>query len=127
MQHIFEIPLFDEEAVASTGSKTTSSIDTKFLRRIESLAFKAISSSGAADVKIEYQTSPDDTNFDDADDNPDITSSTNTDFSNQPEGWNHVDMPTHLSRYVKFKVTGVGSNPADTVVSLKAICREEIS
>jgi hypothetical protein len=126
MEHIFEAQLFDAEAVASTGAKTTASLDTKFLSRIESLALKAVSASGDADVKVEYQTSQDDSNWDAAADNDDITSSQATQFANNKEGWNHIDMVTHLSRYIRFVVTGVGSNPADTLVSLKAICRESI-
>jgi hypothetical protein len=37
-----------------------------------------------------------------------------------------VAVPELRNRFVKFKVTGVNSNPADTVVTLNAICRELI-
>lgn len=118
--------LYNAVVVVSTDAGIESPVvDLKDAAQLPSVVLKASSVSGAADVKLEYVTSPDSTNFEDYADTVDITSSTNTDKPNNKEGFNPYFMPTAPeNRYIKFKVTGVGSNPADTLVTCYMMLRE---
>lgn len=117
--------IFDTIAVASTGSATSLSLGVGYSSRVEAIILRAASVSGTADVKIEYATSHDDTNYDSFDDNLDVTSSSGTDKPNNKEGYNSYPMPAPLNSYIKIKVTGVGANPADTLVDCYLVLREE--
>ena len=116
--------IFDAVAVASTGNAVSTSIPLEWVERVEAVVLKAISASAVADVKIEYAGSPDDTNYESYDDTDDITSSTLLENANTPEAFNSYAVPAILNRYIKFKVTGVASNPADTLVTGYALLRE---
>jgi len=93
---------------------------------MEGVVVKASSVSGTADVKVEYVTSPDNTNYEAYADTQDITSSTLLDKANNPEGANPFNMPPLIpsNGWIKFKVTGIALNPADTLVDLTMIIRE---
>ena len=114
--------------VNGTGNVETEILSLQHVNFIESLVLRASSVSGTADVKLEYVTSPDGTNFESYSDTTDITSSTLVDKPNNAEGFNPffppIDAP--LNSYVKFRVTGIGSNPADTLVTLYAQLREGV-
>jgi len=121
------INVFDDEAVASTGSATSPLIDLTDCDRIEALYVFARSSSGTADVKIEYnwclQTSADATANCSGFDATDIVSSSVTEFVTD-EALTAVDVPNLLTQVTQFKVTGVNSNPADALVDLDILCRQ---
>lgn len=118
--------LMDAVAVASTGSAESLVLDLRHVATLESISVRASSASAAADVKIEYALSPDGTNFGSFDDTTDFTASTATDFANNTEGFNTIFPPTTapMNFFVKLKVTGVGANAADTLVTLYAVLRE---
>jgi hypothetical protein len=118
--------LLDNVAVASTASQESGALPLQYVSQIESVMCKAASASGTADVKIEYITSPDGTNYEAYADTLDITASTLTDKAGNAEGFNPFPMPALIpsNLYIKFKVTGVNLNPADTLVTLYALLRE---
>ena len=117
-------PLMLEKTINLTGNEISAYVSLEYAERIESLLLQARSVSGTADVKAEYSTSWDTTNFDSFDDNADITSSTVTDRANNIEGWNTFSMAAPLNRYIRIRITGVAANPADTIASAYLIVRE---
>ena len=117
--------LFNEVLVNAGGNSGNSpTLDLQHARANLHVSLRAASIAGAADVKLEFQQSPDNTNWDGIADNPDITSSTSTDKPDNREGYNEYTVPALLGRYVRFLVTGVGANPADTLVTLYAFWNE---
>ena len=62
--------------------------------------------------------------FDNFDDNADITSSTLLEKANSPEAWNVYPVSAPLNRYIRIRITGVAANPADTIASAYLIVRE---
>lgn len=90
----------------------------------------ASSTIGAADVKLEYAVCSQTETSGAANcgsfvDTTDLVASTNTDFTTNPEGLHAVALPALLSSVVDFKVTGVGTNPADTVVTADLLCKRK--
>lgn len=126
--HLFQFDLFNDETINGTGSATTPALDLRWIDRVEALLIKAESDSGAADVKVEYAISKSkaDADFGSFDDEVDILESSNTDFTTNPEGWHTVSMPNPLAPFIKIKVTGVGTNPSDTKVTARLLCREAV-
>lgn len=119
--------VFDGVLVDSTGAVTSVSLRLKDAATISSIVMRAASVTGAADVKLEYITSPDDTNYEAVADTQDITASSATDKTGGPELFNSYMMPTAPENsYIKFIVTGVGGNPADTIVDCYVMLREGI-
>jgi len=108
----------DDAAVASTGSATTSGFDLRQFGTNEALFFQAVSVSGDADVKIEYALSLDNSTYTDFSDFTDLIASSLTTYASFPETLHRILLPVMPGRWVKFKVTGVSSNPADTTVDL---------
>ncbi len=125
MDSLIKAKIFDAVAVASTGSATSNSVDIRRASRVEAVILKASSVAGTTDVKVEYATSHDDSSYDSFDDNVDITSSSATQFANNVEGFNTYPVPAPLNAYLKIKVTGVGANNADTLVTGYLLIREE--
>lgn len=104
---------------------TSPSIDTRLLTRIEGLQLRASSVAGVADVRIEYQTSWDDVNWDEEDDNTDIAASTLLAKPGNPEGWNTYPVPAPLARYIRFLVDEISAAAlADTLLEAKLTCQE---
>lgn len=118
--------LFDNVLINGAGSAESDAIVLAFVAALAGLVLQAASVAGTADVKLEYVTSPDGTNYEDYTDTQDITSSTLTDRTGGPEGFNAFVMPplTPGSQTIKFRVTGVNANPADTRVTVYAFIRE---
>jgi len=118
-------PIFDATLINGTGSATSSAIDLEFAR-LEAMQFQASSVSSTAKVKLEYAVSPDNITYSSFDSFTDLISDNTVDFASplSPEGMNAVAMPNPLSRYVKFKVTGISGNPTDTIVTAYLILRE---
>ncbi len=126
ISYLTQAKLMQAVAVASTGSVETSAFPLQYVVSIEGVIVKASSVSGTADVKVEYVTSPDGTNYEAYADTQDITSTTLLDKPNNTEGANPFTMPPLIpsNGWIKFKVTGVAANPADTLVDLTMIVRE---
>lgn len=120
-------PLFDTEAelVNATASILSLVVDVQHATRVESLWLRASSVTGTADVKAEYRTSWDGNHWEHFDDTQDITSSTLTDRANNAEGFNTFPVSAPLNRYIQIRITGVGTNPADTLVAAYLVVREE--
>jgi hypothetical protein len=136
MDHLFPIHVWSAEAVASTGAVVSAAIDIDRIARIEALRLRAASATGNADVKLEFarghlpieSTPPTEIGRDEArraifGAYEELFASSATEFSAAPEDWQSYDMVAPLSRFVRFRVTGVGANPADTLFDLKLICR----
>lgn len=117
-------PLMLEKTINGTGTETSTYVSLEYAERVESLMLKASSVSGTADVKAEYASSWDTTEFENFDDTSDITSSTLLARTNSPEGWNIYSMSSPLNRYIRIRITGVAVNPTDTIVSAYLIVRE---
>ena len=114
-------------AVLAAATLTGPTIDLLNVERVESLQLKASSVAGAANVKAQYQTSPDGTNWDAAADNPLIITASLTDKANNPEGWNAYPTPAPLARYMRILVTEQSAGAlADTLVEARLLCRERL-
>ena len=117
--------LFLDVTVNATAAITSPSISLEYATRVEGLFLRARSVAGTADVRAEYATSWDGTEYDSFADTTDITSSTNTDRPGNAEGFNTYTMPSVLgNRYVQIQVTGTATNAADTLVTAYLIVRE---
>ena len=116
--------LLNEVSVSLLTSAESGALPLSLIGRIESIVLRAASVSGTADVNLQYSTSPDGTNFDSYADNFDITPSTLLAKPNNAEGFNAYPPPSPINEHVKFKVTGVLLNPADTLVTAYAILKE---
>ena len=117
----FQALLFSAQSIVGSGTATSSSIDTRLLN-VVSLQFKAVATGGDADIRIQYQTSQDDTNYDSVSDNATILASSGTTFTNNKEGWNRIEIPSISNRYVKFLITELGA--LVTVLDMYAWCEE---
>lgn len=128
MEHLPSQVLFDNVLVNATGSVEGPILDFRVGPSITpyAIAMKASSVSGTADVKLDFHTSEDGTNFDHYDDRPDIVSSSLSERTNGPELWNEYPFTDVMNKFIQMQVTGVNSNPADTRVSAKILFREVI-
>lgn len=121
---LVKMRVFDNVLVNGTGNVVSSIIDMRWAEQAEALLFQASSVAGTADVKFEYAVSAteSDAGFGSFDDEPDILASSGG--LTNPEGWHTVSMPNMLAPFVKLKVTGIGTNPADTRVTAYLLIRE---
>jgi len=115
-----------EIAVASTGVVYTHSMSVKNGKNF-SLKYKASSASGTANVKIEIEES---------DRLPTTEGSSDVHYVT-PEGvpavetsvtdevWHIKTLSLVVAPYVRFKLTGVSANPADTVVEMYLLMQSE--
>lgn len=116
-------PLFNAVTINGTASADSVVIDLSHVDRVESILFQASSAGGTAKVKLEYAVSNDGSVFGSYDDYPDLIADNTVDFVT-PEGLTAVSLPNLLARYIKFRVTGLATNPADTVVTANLNVRE---
>jgi hypothetical protein len=111
--------------INAAGSSESGIFPLKYAAELEGLGLRAASVTGTADVKMQYAVSPAGTNFSDYGDNADIVSSTLLANTTAPEGYNDYSLPAGLLGWIKFKVTGIAANPADTLVTCYLFIREE--
>lgn len=111
--------------VATTSTAETDPFDLRRCGSVEALWIIAASATGTADVKAEYALSLDGVTYTTFATYTDLIASSATLFASpaSPEGLNRVLMPVVPGRWIKFLLTGVGSNPADSVVRLLLACR----
>jgi hypothetical protein len=121
---ITRVTLFDAVLINAAGTAESGAVPLQYVSRLEGLDLKVSSVSGTADVKVQYAVSPDNTNFSDYGDNPNITASTLLANPTAPEGFNAYPLPTPMAGYIKFKITGIAANPADTLATGYLIMRE---
>ena len=113
--------------VLAAATLTSPVIDLRHVSRVESLQLKASSVAGTANVKAQYQTSPDASNWDAAADNPLIITASLTDKPTNTEGWNSYPVPAPLARYMRILVVEISAGSlADTLVEAKLLCRESL-
>ena len=110
--------LLTNAVVNATASVTSSAQRIVQVGTVEAVWIKAASASGAADVKLEYALSVDGSAWTDYGLYTDLVASTNTDFTTDPEGLHPILSPPLPASWVRYRVTGVNSNPTDTVVNL---------
>lgn len=113
-----ERQLLAGEAVASTGTVTSSAVKLADFDGLTAIWVQCTSVSGVADVKIERIDSIDNSTFTDVADQTVLLASTLAEFTTAPEGPNPILSPVFFGKYAKFILTGVGSNPADTLCDL---------
>lgn len=129
MDLVVPLKLFVATTVASTGSVTSGVIDTRLFARLESLLMTMTSTASAHDVKVVMQGSDSPTGtFTDAVDGYGgaIVDSTATTFPNSAADTIALSLPPVLAPYIRFVVTGVGANPADTALTATLYGREDI-
>lgn len=117
--------LWSGTTVGGGATLISAAIDLLHVDLVESLALRVSSVAGTANVRVEYQTSHNGTDWDEEDDNPDITASTLTDKAGNPEGWNNFSMPAPLARFLRIHIDEISAAVlTDTLVSAKLVCRE---
>lgn len=89
--------------------------------RLESLNFIASSLTSNPDIGFFYAISPDGVTWGSYADNPALLASTVT-LSN-PQGYQALVLPNTLGPFVRFAVSGTGSNPSDCVVTVDLVFR----
>lgn len=126
MEHLFPIRVFVEVPVDATDAVESDPVNMQFYDGLVAFLIRAASAGGTADVKIEYRQGWDQADgtvawgeYADTAELEDTTAGLAT-----PEGWNAIPTPTLLAPWVQFRVTGVGANPADTIVSADLWAKE---
>lgn len=124
------VQVFNGVTVNATGSVESAVIDLRV--GVESsptpyaLSLKVDSAGGpnTSDVQVQVCESQDGTNFDAYSDRADIVSSTLLARPGGPGLYNIYPLTGLLAPFLKFKVTGVASNPADTVLDARLLYKE---
>ena len=120
--------LWTGTTVGGGATLTSAAVDLLHVDLVESLALRVSSVAGTANVRAEFQMSHNNNDWDEEDDNPDITASTLTDKPGNPEGWNYFSMPAVLARYVRILIDEISAAVlTDTLVEARLICREGLS
>lgn len=123
-ERLVPVTLFMQTLLSGT---TTSAIQSSavYLGRdtlgADSLMYALSSVVSTPDCAFFYAISPDNVTFGSFADNTALLTST---FSGgNPQGWHGLAMPTLLGPYVKFAVSGTGSNPTDCRVTATLFLR----
>lgn len=120
--------LWSGTTIGAAATLTSAAIDLLHVDTIEGLRLRVSSVAGTANVRVEFQTSHNNIDWDEEDDNPDITASTLTDKAGNPEGWNSFPLPNPLARYIRFLVDEISAAAlTDTLVEAKLLVREGLS
>lgn len=126
-QHQFTFVLLTGSVVNGVGSAESAACDLTRADDVPTLQIKATSATGTPRIRVQFATSPDGVSFDAYADNPDLIADTSAQFPNNLQGWNRVLVGGVVGNsFVKFKFTGVGANPADTVVAAKLAVNEQL-
>lgn len=125
------ITLFDTITVNATAAVESAVVDLRVGPSEHASPYALslrVDSAGApntSDVKVQVQESWDGVNFDAYADHVDLVSSTLLSRPSGPGLYNSYPVTGFLAPYLRFKVTGVGSNPADTVLDARLLFKEE--
>ena len=122
--------LWSGTTVGAAATLTSIAVDLLHVDFVESLLLRVSSVAGTANVRAEFQTShTGNTNdWDEEDDNSDITPSTLTDRPGNPEGWNRYPMPAVNNRFVRILIDEIsGAALTDTLVEAKLLVRDGLS
>jgi len=101
--------LWSGTVIGGGATLTSIVIDLLHVDLVESLALRVSSVAGTANVRAEFQQSHNGVDWDEEDDNPDITASTLTDKAGNPEGWNYFSMPAILARFVRILIDEISA------------------
>lgn len=111
------VRIFPGSTVAGTASVTSGAVNcTNGTPR--TLDIQVTSETGTPDAKIEFATSQDGTTFSAYTDYDAIVASTFGVFGTEAETFHTLEVSLPAARFLSFKITGVGSNPADTIATL---------
>lgn len=121
--NLVPVRVWTAQAVAQSGSITSSAIPVRLVNRAESLLMQVTSVlSAVPSVKLEYAVSDNGTDFGSFNDYADLVAASVTDFPT-PEGLYAVSLPNFLAPFVKFKATELGVT-SDTLVTMTLWLRE---
>ena len=123
-ERLHSIRLFDAALVSGLASGVISSALNmrRDVIRLEAFLFMASSPTSRADLSFEYAVSPDNSTFGSFADNAAILTST-VSLTGISAGWLTVPMPSPLAPFVRFSISGVGSNPVDTRITGDVVLR----
>ena len=123
-ERLHSIRLFDAALVSGLASGVISSaLDMRRdVIRLEAFLFMASSPTSRADLSFQYAVSPDNLIFGSFADNTAILTST-VSMMGISAGWLAVPLPSPLAPFVRFAISGVGSNPVDTRITGDIVLR----
>mgnify|MGYP001614628985 FL=1 len=120
--------LWSGTTIGGGATLTSAAIDLLHVDLVEALRLRVSSVAGTANVRVEYQTSHNGTDWDEEDDNVDIVASTLLAKAGNAEQWNSFPMPAPLARYIRILVDEISAAVlTDTLVESKLLCREGLS
>jgi hypothetical protein len=126
MIRMVPIRVFPAQTLDGAAAIESSPIDLRYIDHIVGFQMRVASAGGTADAKVEYAIGVGDDpstvvfgEYADTDDIEDATSGLTT-----PEGWNSFVFPTVVAPFMRLRVTGVGANPADTVLEGVLLVKE---
>ena len=116
-EFLIPLRLFDNALVSglATGVQSSAIRLDRDVLRMESITFLASSVVSTPDLGFFYAISKDNVLFGSFADNAALLTSTVSLLN--PQGFQALAMPTALAPYVKFLVSGTGSNPLDSRVT----------
>ena len=120
--HAFQRRLFNGVPINGTGSAESVAVDLRHTDTLEAFQYQVVSAGGAPDVKVEWALSQDGVTFNQYTDQSPIVASSAARAT--PEGMQFIALPAALARFIKFKVTGLATNPADSIFDGWLQCRE---
>lgn len=130
---IIKYAMFTSAQLANLSSITSGLMDVRSAKAVLSMRIKATSATaqGAVDFKIDMATSdyPNDTSLFKTGPFPDLDNYNTNVLATwagtpNPADWQVIGMPSPLAPFVAFKFTGLGANPADTIITAKYIVQE---
>ena len=123
-ERLHSIRLFDAALVSGLASGIISSaINLRMdVLRLEALMFMASSPSSRADLSLEYSISPNNIDWGSFADNAALLTST-VSMTGVSAGWLTTTMVNPISPYIRFRASGVASNPTDSRLSLDLLMR----
>mgnify|MGYP001560054049 CR=1 FL=1 len=123
-ERLHSMRLFNAALVSGLASGVISSaLDMRRdVIRLEAFLFMASSPTSRADLSFEFAVSPDNSTFGAFADNTAIFTST-VSLTGISAGWLAVPMPNTLAPFVRFIISGVGSNPVDTRITGDVVLR----
>lgn len=115
--HLVPLRLWTAATLASGGTLTSSTIDGRRFKRLESLTFQLAVAAGNPDIKIERQDSEDGVIFSSV---VTVDASTATTFSGSPSGLNVDPLDAPLTPFFRFKLTDLATKITTVTMTLEA-------
>lgn len=112
---VVPVRLWTAAALGSGGTLTSSGVDVRRWKRLDSLIFDLAVGAGNADIKIEYATSQDGTTWSG---NTTVVASTLASYASTPNGENVVPLDAPLAPFVRFKLTELATKATTVTMAL---------